>query len=160
MSTTHTTKAAPLELTPAPEAAPPAPSPASAFRRAGIYELPHSGLAVELRWPGLYALALTSEIPNPLAADVLRIVSGATGKEATPQSDEEQIALYRKNARSFLAIAQRCLVRPRLVLDREPDYERDEIGPGDLHENDIQWIFFQFVGEGPNAPGVAPFRLG
>lgn len=149
----------PLELTPAPEAAPPTPSPASAFRRGGVYRLPHTGLAVELRWPGLFALALAGEIPNPLAAAVLRIVSGATGKEAEPASDEDQIALYRRNARSFLAVAARCLVRPRLVLDREPDYERDEIGPGDLHENDVQWIFFQFVQEGPASPGVAPFRL-
>jgi hypothetical protein len=166
MSNTRTAKAPqdvraqtpPLELTPAPE--PLAPAPAAAFRRAGLYRLPHSDLVVELRWPGLYALALSGEIPNPLADAVLRLVSGASSKEAEPANHEEQVALYRKNARSLLAVAQRCLVRPRLVLDREPDYDRDEIGPGDLHENDVQWIFFQFVGEGPTTPGVAPFRLG
>ncbi|HMQ30009.1 MAG TPA: hypothetical protein PKD53_04740 [Chloroflexaceae bacterium] len=147
---------------PAPEpASPPALTPASAFRRAGIYELPHSGHVVELRWPGLYALALTGEIPNPLAQDVLRLVSGAAAGEAGEQpSEEEQVARYRKDARSFLAVAARCLVHPRLVLDREPDADRDEIGPDDLHELDVLWIYGQFVQRGPTSEYVAPFRRG
>lgn len=157
MSNTRTAKAAPLELTPAPEVAPPAPSPASAFRRAGIYQLPSCGLFVELRWPGLYALVLTGEIPNPLTADVLRMVSGAAN-DKDPEDEEALIERYRKDARSFLGIAQRCLVRPRLVLDREPDYERDEIGPGDLHEQDMLWIYGHFVQKGPAAETVALFR--
>lgn len=162
MSRTPRPAPRPAAPPPAPEpASPPALTPASAFRRAGIYELPHSGHVVELRWPGLYALALTGEIPNPLAQDVLRLVSGAAAGEADAQpSEEEQVARYRKDARSFLAVAARCLVHPRLVLDREPDAARDEIGPDDLHELDVLWIYGQFVQRGPTSDYVAPFRRG
>lgn len=147
---------------PAPVAPPPAPAvptPAAEFRRGGVWELPHSGNLVELRWPGLYALALQGEIPNPLAGAVLRLVSGAaatTGDE--PESEDDQVASYRKDAKSFLGVAARCLVHPRLILDREPDYERDEIGPQDLHELDVLWIYAQFVQRGPASEHVAPFR--
>lgn len=156
MSTRATPRA-----TPAPEPAPEplTPTPAGEFRRAGLYQLPHSGHVVELRWPGMYALALQGEVPNPLAQEVLRLMSGAAGgEEGERPSEEELVSRYRKQARASLAVAQRCLVSPRLVLDREPNYEAGEIGPGDLHELDVLWINIHFVHRGPASEGVAPFR--
>lgn len=159
---TPTTTTAPAE--PAPEPTPPpapaTPTPAAEWRRAGVYDLPYSGKAAELTWPGLYALALTGEVPNPLAEAVLRLVSGAAARRegAPPPTEDEDLAAYRKNARALLAIMARCMVRPRLILDRPPEYDRDEIGPGDLHERDVLWVYNHFVQEGPASEWVHPFR--
>lgn len=143
---------------PAAEAAPLAPTPAAAFRRGGLYQLPHSGHVVRLRFPGLYALAMRGDVPNGLSNAVLRLVSGASAEESTEDAAARRIAAYRENARAFLEVAALCLEEPRLILDEAPNYERGEIGPRDLPEQDLLWIFLDFVQGGPAGETVAPFR--
>lgn len=150
--TTTTTKKTALELEPAPT-----PTPASAFRRAGLYRLPGSGHTVRLRWPGLRALALAGEITNPLAQSLRRLLAGADATREQPD-ETAAIELWRTNSTAFLVVAERCLDEPRLILDRSPDYERGEIGPGDLAEPDIIWLWI-WATEGPSDPRVSPFRL-
>jgi hypothetical protein len=134
------------------------PTAAAQFRRAGVYRLPSSGNVVQLRWPGLRALALTGvEQPNPITVALRRVLADVDA--ATKQPDEAAIIeQWRNSSLAFLANAERCLAKPRLVLERAPDYEADEIGPGDLSESDIIWLWI-WAQEGPTDARIAPFRL-
>jgi hypothetical protein len=152
METTETTET----TTPAPKQ-PAAITPASTWAKRGqaLYELPGSGNIAELRRPSLIALAAAGAVPNPLSQDVLRYLAQRdNGKLISP---EQQIAEYKRNAKAFIEIAARCFVQPRLITDRQPDYEAGEIGPEDLADSDYTFLFFQYVTEGELAS--ARFRV-
>lgn len=134
-----------------PQPAPAQPTPAAAFRRSGLYILPGSGHVVRLRWPGVYALAAAGTLPNPL----LDALAGNT-----VSSDPEQRRVnFRRNAEAYLVAAELCLVEPRLVRDRAPDYDAGEIGPDDLGIEDLDFIFFSYLRRGPASDAAIPFRL-
>lgn len=154
--TTTTTEGRDAPETPA--ARPPATvTPAATFKAGALYRLPGSGHVVRLRVPSLYSLITVGEVPNPLRDEVTRLLtaSGPT-KQEDPDARHE---ITRKNARTFIEIAARCLVEPRLVLDHEPNYSAGEIGPADLHDLDYDWIFFDFARRGADDPEVARFRV-
>jgi hypothetical protein len=133
-------------------------SPIDAFRRGGLYELPHSLLTVRLRWPRLYALAARGAVPNGLSAAVMRLIIAervANGEDAPTPTREEREQHYREHAQGYLELAALTLAEPRMVLDREPNEGAGEIGPDDLPDHDIRWIVEVFVQEGP-----AEFRVG
>lgn len=132
-------------------AEPAAPTPARSWTTIGLYTLPGSGNVAKLKKVTLIALAAAGAIPN----DILQLIALDTPAERLSQ--EAQLAQYRKNAKAFVAIAERCLVEPRLVTDRAPDYDAGEIGPEDLADRDYTWIFYSFVSGG--AADVATFRV-
>lgn len=121
-------------------------------RRAGeLYTLPGSGLVARLRRPNLYALAATANgVPNGLSEAVLKLMSSRP-----PASDAERVENVRRNSRAFLEVAALCLVEPPLALDREPT--DDELGPDDLSNLDLGWLYYTFV-EG-EAATAAMFRV-
>lgn len=133
------------------------PTPAvvwSQARRVGhLVRLPGSGNVARLRRPTLTALAATTNgVPNPLSDAVMRLLAAAP-----PKTEGERMAAFRTNNRGMLEVAALCFVEPVLVLDREPDPEAGEIGPLDLTDLDISWLYFSWV-EG-DAASVAPFRV-
>jgi hypothetical protein len=136
-----------------PKVAAPVVTPASTWNANGLYRLP-SGNVARLRRPGLLALAGQGTIPNPISAEVLRRI---TTDEPAPQTDEERDRIIRTNSKAYLEVAALALVEPRLIVDREPDHAASEIGPADLSDDDLLWIFYTFVQGGEHATA---FRVG
>lgn len=141
--------------TPSTRSAQLTPSSAWAAAAAGeLYRLPGSGHVARLRRPALIALASKiGHIPNPLAAEVIRLLA-TTEPTDTP---EQQIAAFEKNAPAFVRVAQAAFVEPRMVTDRDPDYEAGEIGPQDITDTDYLWIYYSLAEGG--AADVAMFRV-
>lgn len=109
------------------------------------YRLPGSGNVAKLRRPSLYAMAARgTSIPNPLSAEVMRYVTDK-GDVLGERSEDERNEIYIKNAIAFVHIAVLCMVEPKLITDRTPNYEKGEIGPENLADLDYQWITFSFV---------------
>jgi hypothetical protein len=72
-------------------------------------------------------------------------------------TDEQMIAAYKNEARAFQEAAALAFVEPQLILDREPDPDANEIGPGDVSDRDYVFIFYQLIqGE---ADRIRSFRL-
>lgn len=132
-------------------------TPAAQFRRGGLYRLPGSGHVVRLRFAGLYALVVGGDVPNPLRAEVTRLLTVGSAGDPSPEARQE---VTRRNVQTFVELAARCLVEPRLVLDRAPDYDAGEIGADDLHDRDYDWLYFDFLQKGVDADDVARFRVG
>lgn len=133
-------------------------TPALAWKKAReegeLYTLPGSGNVARLIRPSLTALVgVTNGVPNPLSKEVMRLLAAAPPGKA----EEALFANIRNNSRAYMEIARMCLVEPRLALDKEPNYERGEIGPNDLADLDYAWIYHSFV-EGA-AADAAPFRV-
>lgn len=137
-----------------PEAA--LPTPADAWRGGQLYRLP-SGHCAQLRRPGLMAMLATGQIPNPLAQQVMRLLTVTTTEEIAQRTREQREEALRSNSEAFVAIAELCFVAPRLVTDHPPDYSADEIGAADLSDRDLLWLYYDFV-EG-TAQDVATFRV-
>jgi hypothetical protein len=140
------------------EKAPLAASPAAAFRRRStegeLYELPGCGLVARLARPGLMGLVGAGATANPvLSPELLRMMS----LDKTPASDEERLEKFERDVRAYREVAARCFVEPRLVLDREPNYDAGEIGPADIADRDYVWLYWTFS-QGGDAQ-VAAFRL-
>lgn len=124
--------------------APKTVTPASAWKRQSqdgeLYLLPGSGNIARLRRPSLTAMAVEAgHLPNPLAAEIMDLLTQRSDPLAQP-TPEEQIESFKQNGRAFIKIAQLCFVDPPLVLDRAPNYEAGEIGPGDVPDADYIWI--------------------
>lgn len=118
-----------------------------------LVRLPGCGNIARLRRPSLTALAATTNgVPNPLSDAVIKLLTATPAK-----SDSERLAAFLSNNRGMLEVAALCFISPVLVLDRAPNYEAGEIGPHDLTDLDISWIYFSWV-EG-DAAGVMPFRV-
>lgn len=130
-----------LNTTPAPETAPaPAATPARAWGQAQLYRLPGCGHVARLRRPSPTALiARAGDLPNPVLSRALLSLLATNDETST---EAEQIAAYQRNARSYVEIAALAFVEPRLILDREPDYEVGEIAPEDLTDVDYVWIYY------------------
>ena len=131
------------------------PTPASAWAQAAegeLYTLPGSGHIARLRQVSLVALAAGPGVPNPILR--LLAVEGTVDKE----TDQEKMDAYKRQARAFLEVAALALVEPRLVLDREPDPAKGEIGPQHLADQDLLWIYYDLVGG--RAARLATFRAG
>ncbi len=164
------------------ETPPIAPTPASQWRRqrqeGDLIRLPGSGNVARMVRPNLLALASTSNgVPNPLSARVLRLMAAPPARD-----DKERVENVKRNALACLEIAALCLIEPRLVFgwrcanghrsvehpetcptckatDWTPiDPGEGEIGPQDLTNLDLSWIYYGWV-EGA-ASEVAPFRVG
>lgn len=139
---------------PAPAEPTAQPTPAAQWSQGTLYRLPGSGHVARIRQPGLMALVAKGQIPNPIAADVTRLL--ALTEE--PKTDEERLELFERNSRAMVEVAALALVEPRLILDRAPSYERGEIGPADLSDIDLMFIYFNVV-EG-RADDLTTFRVG
>lgn len=144
---------------PAADDAPLAPTSAHEWRQrtAGeLYRLPGSGGIARLRRLSLVTLAAAGAVPNPLVEEILRL-GVITAPDSAKASEADQMAFYRRNQKAFIEVARRCLVSPVLITDREPDPDRNEIGPDDLAERDYTWLFYGFV-NGLDAQ-LEPFRV-
>jgi hypothetical protein len=137
---------------PAQPSAPVIPTTASAWNGMGLYRLP-SGNVAKLKRPGVLAAASISNGRNLISDAVLTRLHTDS---AAPQTDEERAAVIRSNGASYAEIAKLCFVEPRIV--DEPDYEAGEIAITDLEDDDLFWIFFDFVNGG--AAHAATFRVG
>ncbi len=162
MKNPRTRAAAPAEPTPIAEASAPAPTLTRAqqmralSQRGKLYRLPGSGAVVRLRRPGLTGLIACGNVPNPIAASVLRFLADSPNPGSKP-SPEELREQYEQNSESFVAIASLAFVEPKLILDREPDENADEIGPDDVSDLDYMWIVGTLV-EGA-ASDLATFQV-
>jgi len=135
----------------APVASAPQPTPAADWG-AHLYTLP-SGKVARLRRPSLLAMIARGSLPNPVAAKLHRLLTS----DDVPTSDEERLAQYAKTADTLVEIASLAFVEPRLILDRAPDYGNGEIGPFDLADRDLTWIYYTLT-QGADDES-APFRL-
>jgi hypothetical protein len=145
---------------PADESAPPplAAAPAAAWKRASqtgeLFRLPGSGLVARLRRPSLYALTARGVAVGPVSREVMRLLAVAE----RPQTEDERIDAFQKNARAFVEVARLAFTEPRIVADGEtPNYDAGEIAVEDLADGDLPWIFYDFL-EG-REEHRAPFRL-
>lgn len=120
------------------------------WKTGGLYQLP-SGNIAQLKRPSLLARAT---MPGRLEQKVLRHIALETPRQL---SEKQQLDLYVANSEAYLAVAAAALVSPRLILDGEPDPEKDEIGPDDLSDRDYTWIYHVFV-EGSDAESRDYFR--
>lgn len=160
MTTTTKGRTAP-ELVAAPEPAPEAekkPSSAADFKRVAkdgvVYVLPGCGLAAKLRRPGLIGLVGAGATGNPaLSPELLRMMT----LTERPPTEEERIADFERNAKAYREVAARAFVEPKMVLDAAPNYERGEIGPDDITDQDYVWIYWTLAQGG--AAQVEPFRV-
>jgi len=126
------------------------PTSARASATPQLYRLP-SGNVAQLRQVGVLALASVGR--NLIADDVLcRLMANTL---TPPQTEAEQAKLIRENGAAYLVVAKLAFVSPQLA--DEPDYDRDQIAPGDLSDADLLWLWFTFV-QG-DAASVAAFRL-
>lgn len=130
-------------------------TPATTWGKPARYRLP-SGHVALLKRVSLIALAGAGSIPNPLATDALRLLA-VDDPDPSKLTEAQQIKAYQRNAAAFVHVAQRVLVEPKLITDREPDYEAGEIGPGDLADQDYTWIYYRLVGGRDD--DVATFRV-
>jgi len=126
------------------------PTTARTWKTGGLYELP-SGNIAHLKRPSLLA---RSTMPGKLEQKVLRYIALDTPRQL---SEEQQIKLYVANSEAYLAVAAAAMVSPHLILDREPDPDKNEIGPDDLSDRDYTWIYHVFV-EGADAESRDFFR--
>ena len=138
-----------------PPAVPTEPTSAASWSIGGLYRLP-SGNVARLSRPSLLALAAAGRIPNPLEDEILRFVA-LGGADETKLTEAQQMARYQEHARVFVRVAARALLEPKLILDRAPDPDHNEIGPLQLSDRDYTWIYYGFV-EG-SASDSALFRV-
>lgn len=136
----------------------PAVTPAAEWGRKAqqgeLYRLPGSGHTVRLRRPGLTALAAeVGHIPNPLAREVVKLMSAAS----KPETEADRLEAYLQSARAYVAVAELCFVEPRVVSDRVPDYAAGEIAPADIPSQDLVWLYWTFLES--DAAMSAPFRV-
>lgn len=152
-------KATITPITAGAETMAPAATPAAAWRRATtdgeLYRLPGSGHVARLRRPSLYQLAARGAVDSGLAAQVLKRLTA--GERPGERSEADRAQTHRENVDLFLGVAALCLVEPRLILDRPADPERGEIGPEDMADADLLWLYYDFAQEGDRS--VATFRV-
>jgi hypothetical protein len=104
----------------------------------------------EVRMPNLFQiLATVDAVPNQVMIDVLNLLE-SEGADL-PGADPALKFLRKRNAvRGKYALASLILVRPRLVLDREP--REGEIGPDSLSWGDVEGLYFNFFLYGRRFP--------
>lgn len=118
-----------------------------------VYTLPGSGHIARLVRPSLMALAVKAgQVPNTLSDAVIKFLIASDSD--LHKTDEEKIASYRQNVRAYFEVAALCMVSPRLVLDRDPNYDADEVGPEAMHDRDIIWLYYDFT-QGSSAARLA-----
>lgn len=132
------------------------PTPAAEWNKGDVYRLP-SGKNARLHRPGLMAMLARGLIPNPLADRVARLLTYVTEDETKQRTFDEREEAMRSNIEAFIGIAALCFQDPILVLDRPPNYDKGEIGPTDVANRDLLWLFYEFV-EG-SAAEVADFLI-
>lgn len=108
-----------------------------------LYELPGSGNVARLARLSLSALAATGGPPNDIADRILSLM--AVELKTETMTPEKQLDTYKRNQKAFVEVAARVLLSPRLIIDREPNYEADEIGPQDLADRDYTWLFYTWI---------------
>lgn len=131
-----------MDLAKPPTSATPATEWA-AMAEGEMLRLPGSGKWARLKKvPILAMIAFAGKAPNKLADEVLRFNAISANRNA---NEQQQVEEYKKNSRAFLRMAEMVFVEPRLVIDREPDFTAGEIGPFQLYDVDIMWIYFTFL---------------
>jgi hypothetical protein len=128
------------------------PTPAREWGKAQAYQLP-SGNIARLKRPAVLALARNGH--NPVSNAVLLELYDRKDQPKTPDEKLEQI---KANSQKYLEVLALTFVEPRLVIDREPNYDNGEIGPQDVDDGDLLWIYWVFI-EG-TAAAFATFRIG
>ena len=122
---------------PAPAAATPARDWRRATTEGELYILPGSGHVARLRRPSLMALMVRGVAPNPLSAEVVRMLALGTPDE----HESARLDSFKRNAKAYLEIAALAFVSPRLILNREPNPDADEIGPDQVCDSDLMFIY-------------------
>lgn len=118
------------------------PTPARAWTQAHVYELP-SGHLARLKQPALLALIGTGA-GNPISdAALLKMRGGSQVPDL--RSDTEKLQSIKDNSKVYLEAAALAFVEPRLVLDHAPDYDAGEIGPSDISDRDLLFVYWNFV---------------
>jgi hypothetical protein len=104
--------------------------------------------------PDIYEiLATVDAVPSQLMIDVLNLLE-AEGAEL-PTLDPGLKFLRKRNLiRGKYALASLILVKPRLVLDREPG--EGEIGPSQLSWGDVEGLYYSYFLQGRRLPPLAP----
>lgn len=108
-------------------------------RAAGEPQTLPSGPTVRLRRASVLALA-SQHAPNPFLRPVLTFYADVAQNLADIDQMEPPERL-KAHAEIYLGVAYADLVEPRLVLDREPDYDAGEIGAHDLTREDLEFIY-------------------
>lgn len=121
-----------------------------------LIRLPNSGHVVLAQRRSMLAMAAKlGHVPNPLSAEIMRLLAMGQPDDLTPEP--RQVEIFAKNARAFLELFALTVLEPKLILDREPDYDRGEIAPSDIYDADLIWLYFTYL-EGA-AERVTPFRV-
>ena len=109
-----------------------------------------SGPIVLVKRASVVALALT-HLPNPLIESVLEHYANTSADDVAAQMLLEPVERLKQNAKAYVDVARITLVKPTLVVDRAPDYDADEIGPGDLMSEDYAFLYEYASGLTPDA---------
>jgi hypothetical protein len=109
----------------------------------------------EVRMPNLYEiLATVDAVPSQLMIDVLNLLE-AEGSEISSLVEPTKKFLRKRNTiRGKYALASLILVKPRLVLDREPG--EGEIGPAQLSWGDVEGLYYSYFLQGRRIPPFLP----
>jgi hypothetical protein len=127
------------------------PTPAKEWGKVHAYLLP-SGNIARLKRPSVLALASNGHNPVSMAV-MLELYS----KKDQPQTDDEKLVQIKATSRKYLEVLALTFVEPKLVIDKEPNYDNGEIGPADLDDGDLMWVYWTFI-EGVAAQ-FAAFRI-
>lgn len=115
-------------------------------QRTRTITLQSSGMEVTIAMPNLYQLLASHvKLPNPMTGRIIELLEGAGlyGK-STP----EQIAAYNRDTlMGAMELASICLVKPKLVLDREPG--EGEVGPQAFAHSDWAELLALFRSDPP-----------
>jgi hypothetical protein len=132
---------------------------ASAWKKASepeLIRLPNSGHIVRAQRRSMLAMAAKlGHVPNPLSAEVMRLL--AMGQPSDEAPEARQVEIFTKNALAFLELFALTILEPKLIIDRDPDYAHGEIAPSDIYDADLIWLYFTYL-EG-SVERVTPFRV-
>jgi hypothetical protein len=117
------------------------------------HTLPGSGIEVMLCRPDLETWMLSGRIPQAFTSKVLQAHGGGKKKM------DEDALLKSLEGRDLVAslvfvrdFVRETLVSPKIVTDRLPDYDADEIAPSDLEKDDLLYIFRWAMAGAPDIP--------
>ena len=114
------------------------------MKRTRTITLRGSGMVVEFAMPNLYQILGSNAKVNPMTGRIVELLEGyGPGISATP---DQRTAYARDTLLGAMELASLCLVKPKLVLDREPA-DDSEIGPEAFAHADWAELLALFRGD-------------